>query len=369
LPSVYYQRGLAYLAKGEYERAIVDLREAIQLQPDLSVANDALTLAYAAMAHTPSAQAIPGPSSAGAGWPTATDWAFPSEAETTVSFEQPSTPVAVYVPQQHETPGTPLWEITQESCDGHRFEMWVSPGRYLYRVTPDGGGSYLVAVVQAVRETAPGAGQCRLPWLNYGGASSTESSETAGANEDYRDFCAYNSSAPPGAVTTTRTEVEIKRIDLGTFLTVREDTSYKYHIPYPKDVNDPQGTIATSEWYACGYGLIRSWTSHTGKYQGRDFEKEYGMELVSYTPLSTNESHVRHILVDAQLSSNVAAYRAAIADEETAEALRRWDAGVRVVNIEEFERAIIDGQWQIVFSGTRNPISGTDVILTTDSSR
>ena len=93
------------------------------------------------------------------------------------------------------------------------------------------------------------------------------------------------------------------------------------------------------------------------------------MELVSYTPLSTNESHVRHILVDAQLSSNVAAYRAAIADEETAEALRRWDAGVRVVNIEEFERAIIDGQWQIVFSGTRNPISGTDVILTTDSSR
>jgi hypothetical protein len=370
LGKAYYNRGLAYLALDDYDRAIADLRKAIELQPDLSAANYALALAYAAIAQTPPAQAIPGPLSTGTAWSTATHWPFPSEAETIVPLEQPPTPIAVYVPQPHETPTTPLWEITQELCDRQQFEMWVSPGRYLYRVTPDGGASYLISVVQELRETTPSVGQCRLPWLNYGGASSTGSPETAAdANKDYADFCAYDSSTPPGAVTTTGREAETKRIDLGTFLTVREDTSYKYHLPYPKYVNDPQGTIATSEWYACGYGLIRAWTLHTGKYQGRDFDKEYGIELVSFTPLSTNESHVRHILVDPQLSGNVAAYRGEITDEETAEALRRWDTGVRVANIEQFERTIINGQWQIVYAGTRNPIISTDVILTIDSSR
>ncbi len=53
-------------------------------------------------------------------------------------------------------------------------------------------------------------------------------------------------------------------------------------------------------------------------------------------------------------------------DEETAEALRRWDGGIRVENIEEFERKLVNGQWQIVHTGTENPIIGIDVILTSD---
>jgi hypothetical protein len=107
-------------------------------------------------------------------------------------------------------------------------------------------------------------------------------------------------------------------------------------------------------------------TVDEGEYQGRPFEREYGLALVSYTPLSTNVAHVRYILVDVQLGDNVEAYRSEITDEETAEALRRSDAGVRVVNIEGFARSVIDGEWRLVYSGTRQPVAGTEVVFTID---
>ena len=369
LPSVHYNRALAYFAKGESDSAIADLQEALRLQPAFDEAQSLLELINAGVSLVPGTSLLPKASATEPAWPTSMVGTESETATMPVRTGVPLADRAVYVSQPGETPSTPIREITQDPCDDGQLETWVSPGRYLYRVTPDGGATYLVGVVQELRQTTSGAGQCRLPVPYYGGASSPGSSDLdAGANESYHDFCASGSSAPPGAVTTTGQEVETKRIGLGTFLTVRKDTTHQYHMPYPKYVNDPQGTIATSEWYACGYGLIRVWTLHQGKYQGRDFEKEYGFELVSFTPLSTNESHVRYILADAQLSDSVAAYRAEVTDEETAEALRRWDARVRVANIEGFEREIVDGQWQIVYAGTRSPILGTDVTLTSDVS-
>jgi hypothetical protein len=59
-------------------------------------------------------------------------------------------------------------------------------------------------------------------------------------------------------------------------------------------------------------------------------------------------------------------YRVNITDEETAEALRHWDADIRVENIGEFERKIVNGQWRIVYARTEDPIIGMDVILTSD---
>jgi hypothetical protein len=47
--------------------------------------------------------------------------------------EAPSTPIAVYIPQSSETPTTPIWDNTQVSCDGKPFNMWGSPGTYLYQ--------------------------------------------------------------------------------------------------------------------------------------------------------------------------------------------------------------------------------------------
>jgi hypothetical protein len=89
--------------------------------------------------------------------------------------------------------------------------------------------------------------------------------------------------------------------------------------------------------------------------------------LVSVMPFAYYESAVRVILADMQLAGIVDAYRARTSDANVREALRRWDAGVRVVNRNRFERKAIDGQWLIVHAGTESPIKGADVIVYTDS--
>jgi tetratricopeptide (TPR) repeat protein len=72
LPSALYQRALAYLAIGDHERALADLKEAAKLSPSMGDLPEALALAYAAGAETP-----PAPTS-----PTATHRALPTETAT-----------------------------------------------------------------------------------------------------------------------------------------------------------------------------------------------------------------------------------------------------------------------------------------------
>jgi hypothetical protein len=159
---------------------------------------------------------------------------------------------------------------------------------------------------------------------------------------------------------------EQTKTSLGTFQAVRVDTARSYRVS-TMNHSDPSGSIETSEWYVCGYGLIRSTTVKKETYQGRTTQSRFSSELDSFTPISMDESHVRYILADIQLGDVVDAYRANIVDEETAEALRRWDTGIRVMNIDEFERKMVDRQWRIVHIGTDEPIVGTDVILFGDS--
>jgi len=97
------------------------------------------------------------------------------------------------------------------------------------------------------------------------------------------------------------------------------------------------------------------------------FNSQYETVLLSFTPLTTNESHVRHILADIQLNwLTYYHYRTNAANEETAEALRRWNVGVRVLNIGRFERKRINQEWQIVYAGTEDSILGTDIVLNSD---
>jgi hypothetical protein len=88
-------------------------------------------------------------------------------------------------------------------------------------------------------------------------------------------------------------------------------------------------------------------------------------EVALLTTMSTayHESAVRIILADMQLAGIVDAYRARIPDAAVREAVRRWDAGVRVANIDGFERKTIAGQWRIVHTGTERPIQGAAVDL------
>lgn len=79
------------------------------------------------------------------------------------------------------------------------------------------------------------------------------------------------------------------------------------------------------------------------------------------------EAQVRYILADAQLGGVIDYYRQFLDQPAVAEAVRRWDSGVRVTNIDMFERRIIgDRGWQVVYVGTDALIDGMAVRLSTD---
>jgi hypothetical protein len=272
--------------------------------------------------------------------------------------------IAVYKPQPDEISTTPIWDNNQVTCEGKSFFEWSSPGIYIFKRVMENGISELVTVEQKTTKEKPGEGKCSgMPWPDFG--DRLPEPPVAGYNmRGFYDFCELDLSRPPGSISITVEGIEDKKIALGTFETLLVETVQKYH--WLKSINNPQGSLNTREWYVCGYGLIQSMTSHIGKYQERDFQKEYGLELISFTPISTNESHVRYILADIQLGDIADEVRANVAYEETAEALRRWDAGIRVENITEFKRKVVNEQWLVVYKGSENPVKGMDIILTSD---
>ena len=81
-----------------------------------------------------------------------------------------------------------------------------------------------------------------------------------------------------------------------------------------------------------------------------------------------NEDQVRLILLDITLGEDYAYYRGHIDQPDAREAIRRWDAGVRVRNADRFERKrfSIFGAWHRVYRGTDRDVDGRDVVLTTD---
>jgi hypothetical protein len=57
-------------------------------------------------------------------------------------------------------------------------------------------------------------------------------------------------------------------------------------------------------------------------------------------------------------------YRQHLDEAECREACQRWDSGVRVRNIESFERVNLPGKgWIIVYKGTKRAIDGMDAEL------
>ncbi len=75
-------------------------------------------------------------------------------------------------------------------------------------------------------------------------------------------------------------------------------------------------------------------------------QRIYGM-YAFLTSESYNEARVRYILLDISLGGPIDYYRGFPNDPNAVEAVNRWDAGVRVRNIENFERKIVDGYWSI----------------------
>lgn len=73
---------------------------------------------------------------------------------------------------------------------------------------------------------------------------------------------------------------------------------------------------------------------------------------------------VRYMLADMQLGDVVDYYRQFTDDLAVATAVKWWDIGVRVENIQQFERKIVGyAGWKIVYAGTENATDGMDVKL------
>lgn len=351
LPSVYHIRGLVYLAEGEFDYAISDLSQAIELEPNMSMAYYARAMAYLNGGNITEAEAdcqimldrgddpeiqhladeiqiLCNMVTIGLDNPIPTSANLPTKTVGNIPIEEPAVEIAIYVPQAQETPVTPKWDHTQASCEGKSYNMWGAPGTYLYQRDD---GTFLTLTLES--------GEA-IPSL---GGSVPDTLSMVGTVPLTTEFGVFNA----------------------TLLSAGRD----YQIT---DIHDRfEGTRERSEWYVCGYGLIKLISSDVGiKNPGNyAYDNRWNLVLVSYTPFTTNEAHVRYILADIQLGNIADEYRSNIINEETADSLRRWDGGIRVVNIDEFERKVVDGQWQIVYALTDKQVIGTDIILISDSTR
>ena len=95
--------------------------------------------------------------------------------------------------------------------------------------------------------------------------------------------------------------------------------------------------------------------------------RNMGAQSAGWQSVVWREPQVRYLLADMSLGGDVAMYRTyAKEDPDSREAIRLWDAGVRVVNLDEFERKKANGATRITRKGNNQRISGSEVKLSTD---
>lgn len=278
-----------------------------------------------------------------------------SIAEPSASVE--AFPTAVYITESSETFATPLWDYTESVCDDKSLYSWREAGTFTWYFSYPGYEETATVTQAEAAYSVPGDDVCG--WLSVGLGEIMKDVPLEGAQFEWSGSCqmaAFGSEKTVvQGITNTVLGWEQKTTRLGTFRALRVKSLNQYA------VGTEPGIVEVNDWYVCGYGRIYSESVDPKT------DTKYVDELLSFTPQTTNESRVRYILTDIQLMNAPDSYRAQIADEEAAEALRRWDAGVRVANIDQFKRILSNGQWQIVYAGSGNPIKGLDISLTSDT--
>ena len=99
-------------------------------------------------------------------------------------------------------------------------------------------------------------------------------------------------------------------------------------------------------------------------------------QSADWTEVIWREPQVRYLLADMTGSGRTDLYRNYAAEEkdpDSREAIRLWDAGVRVINMGEFERKWVTNQFgkdgrvfRVVQRGSDRTITGNEVLLTSD---
>jgi hypothetical protein len=265
-------------------------------------------------------------------------------------------PTAIYISQSSETLITPLWDHAESVCEGESLYLWREAGTFTWRFSYPGYDEISTLTQGAAVYSVPGDEVCG--WLSVGLGEIMKDVPVEGAKAQWSGSCQITALGSTRTIvqgiTTTVSGWEQKTTRLGTFRALRVKSLNQYA------VGTEPGIVEVNDWYVCGYGRVYSESVDPKT------DTKYVDELLSFTPQTTNESRVRYILTDIQLMNIPDPYRAQITDEETAEALRRWDAGIRVANLDRFERQRINGQWQIVYVGSEKPLTGSDVRLTSD---
>jgi len=82
------------------------------------------------------------------------------------------------------------------------------------------------------------------------------------------------------------------------------------------------------------------------------------------------EPHVRYLIADMTLGGSADYYKQHAHDSIPATALKEWEAGVRLMNTNQFERRRIPTPYgdsmRVVFKGTDMTVTGADLLLTSD---
>jgi hypothetical protein len=278
--------------------------------------------------------------------------------------------------------GSPVWEVESipAECENRPLAAWrFQPGAYTIEYTrPDEKKVYSHIIDQYVPVEELDLSMFSLD-LEYPLVSEYCSLQanlfanyipqppTPGLVYEWEGNCTQQSEVPHSVSqkwTITVVGYEERETNLGPLNALKTDSLV--------EVTEVDGIDGTSyeqfhavSWFVCGLGLV---------YEKSDFmnltnsyTSEIINELLSFSPMTTLESRVRYILADIELGQTADYYRANISDEETAEALRRWDAGIRVVNLTEFERKLVDNLWRVVNGDTNIPIEGSEIILSTDN--
>ena len=139
--------------------------------------------------------------------------------------------------------------------------------------------------------------------------------------------------------------------------------------------SDPSVVEAVRRWKAGARVLNAHWFEAKGAgkewrivYRGTDTPAD-GAQVRLNCDLAYPEVNVRYFMADMALGGSRDFYwrTAEVAHEMGClEAVLRHDAGVKLTNLDQFERQQVDGKTVITRKGSKDRISGVDVSLSTD---
>lgn len=275
LAEAYYNRGLAYVAQGEIDLAVTDFKEVVKLGDDTDwqhAAEFQLALLHGRPRATPSPSPVQSDGKA-IGTPTPLTLAL-----------APQTPFAAYVPPASEAPVVLEPNTNQAACDGQPLYLWRSPGSYEYAR----GGLTFATVAPAARPHAPTVAQC--PDMSNGWESGRQSfgerlAEPPVPGAEIQWGCGGQTSAWIRIVGT-----EEVTTTLGVFQALRVDGGQGYEINglydrYRGYIRHVEDRYLASEWWVCGYGLVRARVSHRYDDGGSmRYEQSSEVTLVSVAP-------------------------------------------------------------------------------------